>query len=200
MSSAQCAIHGPLKEQEMRIGLIVVAAAAALLAASTGCSVGGAASTGFNFWKNSQSNLLDVKLFLDGQEAARDELEQMAKGYSKWTVSEKVSTAPTLRYELKNPGDFGRIRSIHVSIYQKFKGDFSHVAEFTVNAKSNESNAQMKPETDYDLGAPGEGFRVMDFNSKDVPGVKLTPGMDYMLVFTVVAEDSETAQVYFSTK
>ncbi len=165
-----------------------------------GCSASGAASTGFSIFKNTRSNRLDLRVFLDGHEAKRNELKQAATGYSRWKVSEKVSTHPKLRFEFKKPDALGRIKSITCSIFQKFEADYSHQAEYTVVARSNDPQAQMKPGVDYDLGAPGSAFRVLDFNDKEVTGIELKPGMQYMLVLTVAADDSETAQIFFETR
>jgi hypothetical protein len=172
---------------------------AVLLVLPPGCSAGGAASTGLSVFKNVRANRLGLRLFLDGHEAKRNELEQAARGYSKWKIKESVSTHPKLRFEFKEPDALGRIRSITAAIYQQFKGQYSDKAEFTIVARSDDPQAQFQPGIDYDLGAPGEGFKVLDFYGKEVKGVELKPGLKYMLVFTVAAEDSETAQIYFET-
>lgn len=172
---------------------------AALVVLPMGCSVGGAASTGLNVFGNVRANRLGLRMFLDGYEAKRNELEQAARGYSKWKIRESVSTRPKLRFEFKEPAALGRIRTITAAIYQQFKGQYSDKAEFMIVARSDDPQAQFQPGVDYDLGAPGGGFRVLDFYDKEVTGVELKPGMKYMLVFTVSAEDSETAQIYFET-
>lgn len=174
--------------------------AALAVAALPGCSGTGAAMTGLSVFQNTQSNKLDLGVYLDGQEAKRNELEQAAKGYSKWKIAGRVSTSPRLRFTFKKPDALGRIRTITVSIFQEFKGKYSDKAEFTVISRSSESTAQMQPNTEYDLGNPGPAFRVTDFYDKEVAGVALKPGMKYMLVLTVAAESSESAQVYFETK
>jgi hypothetical protein len=177
----------------------IAATAGAALFVCMGCSASGAAHTGFNVFQNTKANQLGVRIFLDGHEAARNELKQAATGYSRWRVSERVSTRPKLRFEFKTPDALGRIRMISLSIFQKFEADYSDQAEFTIVARDNDPQAQMRPDVEYDLGEPGPNFRVLNFSNKEVSGVSLKPGLQYMLVFTVSADKSETAQVYFET-
>ena len=120
-------------------------------------------------------------------------------GYSQFTIADPVGTSPTLRFEIIEPEKFGRITVVTASIYQKFEADYSHQAEFTIHNKTNDPMAQMKPNTDYNLGSPS-GQSVMDLYSKEVSGVQLKPGMKYMLTLTVKADKSESAQIYFTTK
>ncbi|HRS29523.1 MAG TPA: hypothetical protein P5255_14795 [Phycisphaerae bacterium] len=116
-------------------------------------------------------------------------------------VTEALGAAPKRQFEIMEPDKFGRITMVSLQIHQKFEADYSDHAEFVVTARNlNDSEAQMKPNTTYDLGAPGPGFRVMNYKGEEVPGVQLNPGMKYMLVLTVKADKSETAQIYFETK
>jgi hypothetical protein len=41
---------------------------------------------------------------------------------------------------------------------------------------------------------------VLDFHRNNVPGIELKPGLDYLLVFTVAGDRSETIQVLISTR
>jgi hypothetical protein len=58
----------------------------------------------------------------------------------------------------------------------------------------------MKPNTDYDLAKLGSDFKILDKKDKEVPQVKFVPGVDYLLVFTVAGDKSETIQIFFKTK
>lgn len=168
------------------------------VAAVAGC---GNAGTAINMFKNSQRVDSHLRVFLDDQEATQDQLEKTVKGYSRFTVSEPVGTKPKLKFLINEPDKFGRITAVMVSIYQKFEADYSHQAEFTITAKDiNDPMAQMKPDTVYDLGKPGEGFRVGDLTNKEIEGIELKPGFKYMLTLTVKADKSETAQLFFDTK
>lgn len=176
---------------------ISAGAAVAIVALTSGCSLIG---TGITVGKNLSSNKLDMRIFLDDQEAKRDELKQAATGYSRYKIKEPVATAPKLRFEYKKPDALGRITTVIVSIHQKFEANYSDHAEFTVVTRSNEPEAQMRPNTVYDLGALPGDFRVLDYKGNDVSKVDLKPGMEYMLMLTVKADASESAQIYFKTK
>ncbi len=94
----------------------------------------------------------------------------------------------------------GRITMVTVSIYQAFRGDYSHQADFTIYANdTNNPDAQMKEGTEYDLNKPGEGFKILDVNSKTIDSVDMTPGMKYKALLTVRADKSQTAIIYFET-
>ncbi|MCC6360950.1 MAG: hypothetical protein IT450_19595 [Phycisphaerales bacterium] len=181
--------------------MLRIAATVTLIAAFVGLSGCGRAGMGISMFKNSQRVDSHLRVFLDGQEATQDQLEKTVKGHARFTVSEKVSTKPKLKFLINEPDKFGRITKVMVSIYQKFEADYSHQAEFTVFAKdANDPMSQMKPDTEYDLGLPGEGFKVIDLTGKEIPGIELKPGFQYMLNLTVVADNSETAQLFFETK
>lgn len=169
--------------------------------AAVGLAGCGHSGTAINMFKNSQRVDSHLRVFLDDHEATQDQMEKTVKGYSRFTISEPVSTKPKLKFLINEPDKFGRITAVMVSIYQKFEADYSHQAEFTVTAKElNDPMAQMKPDTVYELGKPGASFRVGDLTNKEVEGVELKPGFKYMLTLTVKADKSETAQVYFETK
>jgi hypothetical protein len=77
-------------------------------------------------------------------------------------VSEPVSTAPTLSFEITKPDKVGRITAVIVSIYQQFEADYSHQAEYTIVSRdANSPEAQMKPSTSYNLGSPGAEYKVI---------------------------------------
>jgi hypothetical protein len=164
-----------------------------------GCSVGGAASTGMSVFRNTKSNKLDVRIFMDGQEAKRNELAQAATGHSKWKIKERVG-APTFRYELKNAESTGRVSNTTLVLYKKVGKEMSTQPEFTIVANSTDASAQLQPGQTYDLTNLGGGWRVLDWESKPVSGVTLTPDTEYMLQFVLRADQSETAQIYFQTK
>jgi hypothetical protein len=166
-----------------------------------GCSGTSAGWTGFSVGKNLLRKDSHLKIMMDGQQAKQNTLKKAAVGYSRFDVKERVGTAPKLQFEIMDPDKFGRITMVSISIHQKFEADYSDHAEFTIVAKdTNNPQAQMKPNTNYDLGAPGPDFKVINFKGEDVPGVQLIPGMKYMLTLTVKADKSETAQIFFETK
>ena len=166
-----------------------------------GCSASGAGHTGFTVTKNLLRKDSYLKIMLDGQPGKQSTLKKAATGYSRFKIKEPVSTSPKLQFEIKEPDKFGRITMVAMQIHQEFEADYSDHAEFVITAKdANNPQAQMKPGVEYDLGAPGPEFKVINFKGEDVPGVKLTPGLKYMLVLTVKADKSETAQIYFKTK
>ncbi len=179
------------------IGLISLLGSALMLA---GCSGSGAAWTGANVGKNLIRKDTHLKIMLDGKQAKQNTLKKGATGYSRFDVKEPVSTSPTLRFEIEDPDRFGRITMVSCSIYQKFEADYSHQAEYTVIAReTNNPQAQLKPGVDYNLGNLGPNFKIINLTGQEVPQVKLVPGMKYMLTFTVSADKSETAQIYFET-
>ncbi|MEP0845677.1 MAG: hypothetical protein HRF50_02525 [Phycisphaerae bacterium] len=182
-----------------RLALCVLGALGVL--GATGCSVTGAAMTGANIGMNLSRTDSYLTIWLDGVEATQDKLKKAATGYSRFTCSDPVGTAPKLKFDIIDPDKFGRITMVTASIYQKFEADYSHQAEFTIFSRdTNNPQAQMKPKTEYNLGAPGSELKVTDLTGKEVSGVSLKPGMKYMLTLSVKADRSETAQVYFETK
>lgn len=171
------------------------------IAVLTGCSGSSAGWTGVRVGKNLLKKDSHLKIWLDGQQAKQSTLKKAATGYSRWKIKEPVSTGPTLKFEIEDPDKFGRITMVSLQIHQEFEADYSHHAEFVVTAKDiNNPEAQMRPNTKYDLSDPGPPFKVMNYKSEDVGGVALKPGLKHMLVLTVKADKSETAQIYFETK
>lgn len=160
----------------------LVAAAVSLL--STGCSSA------------------PLTIMLDGKEGSRDIVqERILKKPALLTISDPIECKPKLKFTFSDPKHFGRITMVQAQIHQKVEADYSHLAEYVIISKDvNNSEAQMKPDTEYDLGAPPDFLRIMDVNKKDVPGVELKPGVEYMISVSVVADHSETANVYFKTK
>ena len=57
----------------------------------------------------------------------------------------------------------------------------------------------MKPGTEYDLGALGDGFKILNWENKEVDSVEMKPGLEYMFTITVKADDSESAQIFIKT-
>ena len=166
-----------------------------------GCSGSSAGSTGGRMGLNLLRKDSHLKVWLDGEPGKQNKLKKAAAGYSRFKIKEPATTAPKLKFEIEDPDKFGRITMVGVSIFQEFEADYSHQAEFTiVAADTNNPQAQMKPGIEYDLGNPGDAFKVLDLTGNEVDGVKLTPGLKYMLTLTVKADKSETAQIYFETK
>lgn len=170
------------------------------LVCAAGCSAGSAISSAGNVAMNLARSEPYLAVWLDGQKAAQNTLKKAAVGYSEWKVDEPVSTSPKLRFEVTKPEKLGRITMVTASVYQQFRADYSHQAEYTVFCKDNDSEAQMKPGVDYDLGQPGGKLSTINLEGKTVEGVRLEPGKKYKLVLTVKADKSETAQVEFKTK
>ncbi len=181
-----------------RLASLTLLACGVVLAA--GCSGTSAGMTGGRVALNLMKKDSYLRVWLDGQKGKQNKLKKAATGYSRWTIKEPVSTSPKLQFEIRDPDRFGRITTVSVQIHQEFEADYSHLAEFKVFAASKDTQAQMKPGVEYDLGAPGEGFKVLNVTDDEVSGVELKPGLKHMLVLTVVADKSETAQIYFETK
>ena len=181
--------------------LMKITALCSGLALIAGCSASSAGSTGFSVGKNLLRKDSHLKIMLDNQPGKQSTLKKAATGYSRFTIKEPVGTAPKLQFEIEDPDKFGRITMVSLQIHQEFEADYSDQAEFIVHARDvNNPQAQMKPGVVYDLGQPGPDFRVMNFKGEEVAGVALTPGLKYMLVLTVKADKSETANIYFETK
>lgn len=165
-----------------------------------GCSAGGAAWTGLTMGKNVARTDSHLRVWVDGQPAEQNMLKKAATGHSNWTVAQPVGTSPSIKFELSDPARFGRITSVIVNVYQKFEADYSHQPEFTIVSRdSMNPEAQMRAGMTYNLGNPGGEFRTLNLTGKDVTGVVLQPGKEYMLQITVRADKSETAQVFFRT-
>jgi len=181
--------------------MVMTTCLSGVLLVASGCSGSGAASTGGRMTLNLLRKDSHLKIWLDGQQAKQDKLKKAATGYSRFKIKEPVSTAPKLKFEIEDPDKFGRITMVSFQIHQKFEADYSDHAEFVCVARdTNDPQAQMKPNVEYDLGKPGDQFKVIDFTSNEVEGVSLVPGMKYKLVLTVKADKSESAQIFFETK
>lgn len=181
----------------LTLTMFIVASAAATL--SAGCSGSGAAmSVGKNLMRKGS----DLKIWLDGQEAKQNTLKKAAKGYARYEVKEPVSVSPKLKYELENPDKHGFIKHVLLQVHQKFEADFSDIADFIVCSKDMQDHtANLKPDTEYDLANLGPEFKIIDGRTdKDVDKIVFKPGVKYMLSFTVVADKSESTQIFFETK
>lgn len=177
--------------------LAMVVAAAVVAPWLAGCLAVTGAKVAMNLAKD-DGNLV---VYLDGQEGKTNLLKKGATGSAKLEIKAPVSTSPTFRFALEKADKPGFIKMTSLSIYQKFEADYSNLAEYTIVARdTNDPAAQMKPGVDYSLGGPGAGFKVIDKTTNEVSGVSLKPGMKYMLTFTLVADRSETVQIYFETK
>jgi len=161
-----------------------------------GCSAAGGGSTGFNIGKNLMRKDSNLRVFLDGEQAKQSSLKKGLKGYAPFTIKKEASTSPVFRYEIIEPKKFGFIKSVLMAVHQKFEADFSDLADYKIFAKSNDSEKQMKPGIDYDLGNLGPDFKILDKKDNEVPKVQFV----YLLVFTISADKSETVQIYFKTK
>lgn len=182
----------------MRRQLCTMAAMLLGLVLVSGC---GSASTGFNIGRNLARKDSNLEIYLDGMEAKQNKFKKGLSGYSAWTVKEPVSTSPTFEYRIADPKKFGFIKHVMMAIHQKFEADFSDIADYVIHSRDTQtSELNLKPDTKYELGSLGDQFRIMDRHDKEVPQVDLRPGSEYLLVFTVVADKSESIQIYFETK
>jgi hypothetical protein len=170
-----------------------------LLIGMTGCSATSALSTGGSMGLNLAKTDTHLRIWLDGQPAKQNSAKKAVTGYSDWKVKEQVSTSPKLKFEITKPEKLGRIMMVTVNIFKEFKKDYSTQAEYAVFCKDNGPEGQMKPDVEYDLGQPGDTFKVTDLTGNVVAGVKLESGVKYKLVLTVKADKSETAQIEFKT-
>lgn len=167
----------------------------------SGCSGSGAASLGFNMGKNAARKDSHLKIMLDGHLAKQNTIEKAAKGYSRFDIAEGVATAPTLEFEIEDPDRFGRIKMVQLQIHKEHGDGYSNLAEYVVIASDTSNpDAQMEPGVEYDLGNPGAALRILDVNNQTVEQVTLEQSTNYMMSFSVVADKSETAQIYFQTK
>ena len=170
-----------------------------LLVSATGCSWESGASSGANIGMNLSRHETYLRVWLDYQPGKQNMAKKAAMGYSEWKIKEQVSTSPKLKFQITKPDKVGRVTMVSVSFYQEFKADYSHQPDFTFFTKDNSSEAQMKPDVEYDMGKPVAPFTVIDLEGKTTDGVKLDPGKKYKLVLTVKADKSETASVEFKT-
>jgi hypothetical protein len=163
-----------------------------------GCGAGSAVSVGKNLMRKDSH----LKLWLDGHEAKQNKLKKAAKGYARYEVGEPVSVSPKFKYEIEDVDKFGFIKSTHVQVHQKFEADFSDIADFVIFAKnSKDRSADFRPGVEYDLANLGPNFTILNGRTdQEVSKVEFKPGVKYMLVFTVVADKSESTQIFFETK
>lgn len=184
----------------MRRTMTTIALVSVVAMLGTGCSATSAAFTGLRVGKNLSRNDCYLRVKLDGQEAKQNKLKKAASGYAEWKIKEPVSTSPKLEYTITDPEKMGRITMVTVSIYQAFRGDYSHQADYTIIATdTNNPDAQMKENVEYDLSNPGDGFKILDVTSKTIKSVDMKPGMKYKALLTVKADKSQTAIIYFET-
>lgn len=174
----------------------IVALSIGMIGASLGCS----ASSAFSVGKNLMRKDSHLTVYVDGMPAEQNKLKKGAMGYAKFKVKGTCSTSPSFKFELEDPTRFGRITSTNIQIHQAFEADYSHQAEFTIYPASQDSNQLMKPGETYNLGALPGNMKCLNFEKQPCGGVTLKPGMDYMLVFTLAGDRSESIQVIFSTK
>ncbi len=177
--------------------LVVCIIVVAAMGLTSGCGAGSALSVARNLGRDDS----DLKVFLDGLEGKQNKLKKGATGYAKFEIKEPVSTSPRFRYELEEPAKHGFIKQVSMQVHQKFEADFSNLADYVIfSADINNPQAQMKPGVEYDLGNLGPGFRILDKTNKEVSRVEFRPGVEYMLVLTIVADKSESTQIYFKTR
>jgi len=171
------------------------------LLAAGGCSVTGAAFEAVRLGKNTSSKDSYLRIWVDGNEAKQNKLKKAYFGHASFKVKETVSTRPVFRFDFIEPARFGRITGTSMQIHQEFEADYSHQAEFVITPTNpNDSETLMRPNVDYNLGAVPSNLQVLDFHRNNVPGIELKPGLDYLLVFTVAGDRSETIQVLISTR
>lgn len=179
---------------------LTVAAILGGMVAAAGCSATGAAMQTLRMGKNASEKDSHLNIYLDGKLAKQDKLKKAYFGHASFKVKEPVSTSPTFRFEFKDPEKFGRITGTSMQIHQEFEADYSHQAEFIVTPRGSDTDNLMRPNTDYSLGSAGSEFRVANFAGNETNGVTLKPGVEYLLVFTVSGDRSESVQVKFETR
>jgi hypothetical protein len=171
-----------------------------ILVAAAGCGVGSAITAG-RMGLNLAKKDSYLKIWVDGHEATQNKLKKAYFGYASFKVKETVGTRPTFKYEFIDASRFGRITNVSMQIHQEYEGDFSHQAEFVIYpADSNDSESLLKPGNTTNLGSMPSNYKVMNFEKQTVSGIELKPGLDYMLVFSVAGDRSETVQILISTR
>lgn len=185
----------------MRMNAIATSALLGLIAAGAGCSASGVAWESARVGRNLASKDSYLRIYLDGVEAKQNKLKKGYFGHASYQCAKPVSSSnPTFRFEFIDEAKFGRVTGSNISIYKEFAADYSHQAEFIVTPKVAGAEGAMRPNTDYALATIGDHFRVYDFNKKEVSGVKLERGVDYLLVFTITGDRGDSVQVLFETK
>ena len=173
----------------------------AILIVASGCSATSAVWTAGKVGLNLSKKDSYLKIWVDGNLATQNKLKKGFMGHAAFKVKETVSTRPTFKYEFIDASRFGRITGVSMNIYQEFEADFSHQAEFTIYpADSKDSESMLQPGNTVNLGSMPSNYKVEDFEKQTVSGIELKPGLDYMLVFTVAADRSETVQILISTR
>jgi hypothetical protein len=181
--------------------LITGGALCATIMFMVGCSASSAGSTSFNIGRNLARKDTNLRVYLDGEEAKQSSLKKGLTGYAAFKIKNEVSGAPVFKYEIIEPKKFGFIKHVSMQVHQKFEADFSDMADYVIHPRAmNDPEQNMKPGVEYDLGALGPQFHILDKYDKEVAGVDFRPGMEYLLVFTISADKSETIQIYFKTK
>ncbi len=169
------------------------------LALAGGCSTGDA-GTGVRIGGNLFRKDTNLRIFLDGKQAQQNKLAKGLKGYSPFTIKDDVTGSPKFKYEIIDVKKFGYIQSVMMAVHQKFEADFSDLADYKILSAKQGDDVQMKPGVEYDLGNLGPDFKILNKKNQEVAKVEFVPGKEYLLVFTVAADKSETIQVYFKTK
>jgi hypothetical protein len=166
-----------------------------------GCSASSGGSEGFNITKNLVRKDTNLRVFLDGQQAKQNKFKKGLMGYSPFTIKSDVTGSPKFKYEIIDPKKFGFIKNVTMQVHQKFEADFSDIPDYVIHPKDMKNpDDNMKPGVEYDLGNLGDQFRILDKKDNEVKKVEFVPGMEYLLVFTITADKSETIQIYFKTK
>jgi len=171
-----------------------------IMAMSTGCSRWGAAWEGARIGKNLAKRDSYLRIYLNGQEAKQSKLKKGYFGYAAYKCTKPVSKDVTFRFEFIDEAKFGRVTGSSMRIHKEFAAGKSDLAEFTITQRTSGSEGALRPGTDYLLSAIGSQCRVVDFNNNEVGGVTLEPGLEYLLVFTITGDRSESVQVLFETK
>ena len=172
------------------------------LACVVGCGPGsGEAGMGISVMSNLMRKDTNLRIFLDSHQGKQSALKKGVTGYSAFKVKEETTCSPMFKYEIIEAKKFGFIKHVTMSVYPKFEADFSDIADYNITPRDmNNPDANMKPGVEYDLSNLGKDFRIMDRHDKEVEKVEFKPGLDYMLVFTVAGDKSETTQIFFKTK
>jgi hypothetical protein len=171
------------------------------LALVAGCSGASGGGEGLSVMKNMMRKDTNLRIYLDGHQGKQSALKKGVTGYSAFTVKEDVTTSPQFKYEIIDAKKFGFIKHVSMQVHPKFEADFSDIPDYVIHPKDmNNPDANMKPGVEYDLGNLGKDFVIMDRHDKEVAKVDFKAGVDYMLVFTVAGDKSETTQIFFKTK
>ena len=120
---------------------------------------------------------------------------------SHWQVPEPVSPAPKFSFGVTSPQALGEIKTITLKFYPKWKGKYvSKAAPIVVSADPENAAIQMKPGAEYNLGALGEHFKVLDARGTPAPRLALRPGFVYKLEVVFEAPQPHTAEIVIQTR